>query len=266
MIEFSILGSGSRGNATLVRVNGHSFLFDCGLSCKQVELRLEAIGVDPSSIDALFLSHEHTDHIRSAHTFLKKYNVPLVTTEKTYIAGGLKDKKINQVEFVKSGKVFSQFKGVDVFFLPLSHDAADPVGFVIYSGGIKFAIVTDLGFATELVVQELKQCNGIIIEANHDPQMLKLSSYPWEIKQRIASRMGHLSNGDCARLLERVVSDATESIVLAHLSEENNNPDIALMNVMRVIKGLPLNIYVASQHKPTPLFLVDSVSDIKENV
>ena len=254
MIEFSILGSGSKGNATFLRVNGYSFLFDCGLSCKQVELRLESIGVSPSSIDAVFLSHEHDDHIRSIHTFSKRYKVPVITSEKTFKAGRLEDKGVRDFEFVESGRVYSGFKGVDIFFMPLSHDAADPIGFVVYSNGAKFGLITDLGYATELVAHELKGCNALVVESNHDPELLKLSTYPWELKQRIASRKGHLSNGDCAKLVERVVSDKTGYIVLAHLSEENNNPDIALMNVLRVVKGMGVSVDVAKQDSPTPIY------------
>ncbi|BBB32815.1 beta-lactamase [Thermotomaculum hydrothermale] len=263
MIEFSVLGSGSKGNSTFLRINGYSFLFDCGLSCKQVELRLEKIGVSPSSIDAVFLSHEHDDHIRSIHTFSKRYNVPIITSEKTFKAGRLDDKGIKDKVFVESGKTFSEFKGVDVFFIPISHDAADPVGFVVYSEGIKFALVTDLGYPTELVSHELKGADALIIESNHDPEMLKLSTkYPWELKQRIASRKGHLSNGDCARLVERVISDNTGYIVLAHLSEENNNPDIALMSVSRVVKGMPVSIDIAKQNEPTPIYSLSKVEKV----
>ena len=259
MIEFSILGSGSKGNSTFLRVNGYSFLFDCGLSCKQVELRLESIGVSPFSIDAVFLSHEHDDHIRSIHTFSKRYKVPVITSEKTFKAGRLEDKGVRDFEFVESGKVYSGFKGVDIFFMPLSHDAADPVGFVVYSNGAKFGLITDLGYATELVAHELKGCNALVVESNHDPELLKLSTYPWELKQRIASRKGHLSNSDCAKLVERIVSDKTGYIVLAHLSEENNNPDIALMNVLRVVKGMGISVDVAKQDSPTPIYSFTSV-------
>ena len=260
MIEFSVLGSGSKGNSTFLKINGHSFLFDCGLSCKQVELRLESIGVDPSSIDAVFLSHEHDDHIKSIHTFSKRYKVPIITSEKTFKAGRLDEKGIKDVVFVESGSVLSEFKGVEVFFMPISHDAADPVGFVVYSNGVKFGLVTDLGYATELVLHELKGCNALIIESNHDPELLKLSEkYPWELKQRIASRKGHLSNNDCAKLVERVVSDSTDYIVLAHLSEENNNPDIALMSIARVVSGRGIAIDVAKQSKPTPIYSLNKV-------
>ena len=262
MIEFSILGSGSKGNSVFLKINGYSFLFDCGLSCKQVELRLESIGVSPSSIDAVFLSHEHDDHIRSIHTFSKRYKVPVITSEKTFKAGKLEDKGVKDRVFVESGKVFSEFKGVDIFFMPISHDAADPVGFVVYSNGTKFGLITDLGYPTELVAHELKNCNALVVESNHDPELLKLSNYPWELKQRIASRKGHLSNGDCAKLVERVVSDKTSYIVLAHLSEENNNPDIALMNVLRVVKGMPISVDVAKQNQPTPIYSLETVETL----
>ncbi len=260
MIEFSVLGSGSKGNSTFLEINGHSFLFDCGLSCKQIELRLESIGKSPSSIDAIFLSHEHDDHIKSIHTFARRYKVPVITSEKTFKSGRLEEKKIKDAVFIKSGGFFSEFKGIDVFFMPISHDAADPVGFVVYSNGVKFALVTDLGYVTELVSHELKDCDALVVESNHDPELLKLSEkYPWELKQRIASRMGHLSNGDCARLLERTVSDKTRYVVLAHLSEENNNPDIALMSTARVVRGMNISIDVAKQGEPTPIYSIETV-------
>ena len=258
MVEFCVLGSGSRGNSVFLRVNGYSFLFDCGLSCKQIENRLNEIGVLPSSIDAVFLSHEHSDHVKSVHTFVKRYKVPLITSEKTYKASGLYDRGVKDVFFVNSGKTFSKFKGIDVFFMPISHDAADPVGFVVYSDDAKFGLITDIGYPTELVAHELKDCNALVVEANHDPQMLKMGTYPWELKQRIASRKGHLSNGDCAKLVERVVSDKTEYVVLAHLSEENNTPDIALLTVSRIVKGMNCNVNVAVQDSPTPVFRLNA--------
>ncbi len=262
MIEFSILGSGSKGNSTFVKINGYSFLIDCGLSCKQIELRLRDLGVEPSSIDGIFLSHEHEDHIKSIHTFSRRYNVPVITTEKTYKAGRLKEKKVENVMLAKSGGVFTQFKGVDVFFCPLPHDAADPNGFIFYSEGIKFSHITDLGYPTELVSHEIENSHAIVVESNHDPNLLKLSSYPWELKQRIASRRGHLSNGDCCRLLEKAVGNETKYVILAHLSEENNNPDIALMHAHRVLKDTGIGIDIAVQKQATPIFSIEK-ADVK---
>ena len=257
MIGYSVLASGSKGNSTYVKIGEHGFLIDCGLSCKAVEARLISIGVDPQSIEGIFVTHEHDDHIRSAHTFSYRFGVPIFTSEKTFLASGFKDKRSGEFVPVKPGKVFSPCAGIDIFPCPIPHDAVDPVGYVVMHENIKFSQMTDLGYPTELVVEEIRGSHILVVEANHDPSMLKMSHYPWELKQRIMSRRGHLSNLNAAELLKRTITGDTVHVTLAHLSEENNHPDIALMTTLQKLNGETPRVTVASQGVPTPLLLCE---------
>ncbi|NOY22303.1 MAG: MBL fold metallo-hydrolase [Acidobacteria bacterium] len=254
MIACSVLASGSRGNSTYIRFQDHSFLIDCGLSCRALEGRLAAIGVDPASIEGIFLTHEHSDHIQSVHTFSRRFSAPIYTTEATYQAAGLAEKKHVGLIPIVSGKLFSPISGVDIFPCPVPHDAVDPVGFIFQYEDVRVSQVTDLGYVTELVACEAKGSRLLLVESNHDPQMLKMSQYPWELKQRIMGRRGHLSNQAAAELVKRAVTEQTEQVILTHLSEENNLPDIALMTTLQKLNGQVPVVTVASQREPTPLF------------
>jgi phosphoribosyl 1,2-cyclic phosphodiesterase len=253
MIACSVLAGGSRGNSTYLRFQEHSFLIDCGLSCREVEARLAAIGVDPASIEGIFLTHEHSDHIQSLHTFSRRFGVPIYATEVTYQAAGLAEKKHAGLVPIVSGKPFSPVSGLEIFPCPISHDAVDPVGFIFQYEGVRVSQVTDLGYVTELVACEVKGSHLLLVESNHDPQMLKMSQYPWELKQRIMGRRGHLSNQAAADLVQRAVTEKTEQVILTHLSAENNLPDIALMTTLQKLDGLVPVVTVACQWKPTAL-------------
>ena len=253
MIACSVLASGSRGNSTYIRFQDHSFLIDCGLSCKALEARLALIGVEPASIEGIFLTHEHTDHVQSVHTFSRRFNAPIYTTEATYRAAGLDGKKHGGLVPIISGRLFNPVSGVDVFPCPVPHDAADPVGFIFQYEGVRVSQVTDMGYVTELVACEIKGSRLMLVESNHDPRMLKMSQYPWELKQRIMGRRGHLSNEAAAELVQRAVTEQTEQVILTHLSEENNLPDIALMTTLQKLDGFSPEVSVASQGEPTAL-------------
>jgi len=254
MIEFAVLGSGSKGNCTFVKVGKKSYLIDSGLSCKKIVERLEQLEIDPYSISGIFITHEHSDHIQSVHTFSKRYSAPIFCTEGTYNSGGLAEKKICDFVPLKSGKVFSPDNSFDIFPCPVSHDAADPVCYIFYYNGIKFSHVTDLGYPTELVLREIQGSDAFVVEFNHDPQLLKMGEYPWPLKQRILSRSGHLSNSVAADLIVKTMDTNTSEIVLAHLSEDNNNPDIALMTLKQRLNGSAVSLTVAKQHSPTQIF------------
>ncbi len=256
MIACSVLASGSKGNSTYLRFQDHHFLIDCGLSCREIEARLSSIGVKPENIEGIFLTHEHSDHIRSIHTFSRRFAAPIYATEATWLAAGLKDKKHKDLIPIVSGKSFSPTTGLEVFPCPVSHDAVDPVGFIFHYDGMRISQVTDLGYVTELVACEVKGSRLLLIESNHDPQMLKMSQYPWELKQRIMGRRGHLSNQAAAELIERAVTEETEQVILTHLSEENNLPDIALMTTLQKLGEVIPAVSVASQKEPTPLITI----------
>jgi phosphoribosyl 1,2-cyclic phosphodiesterase len=254
MIEFAVLGSGSKGNCTLVKTGDNYYLIDSGLSCKKIVERLEQLEVNPHSVNGIFVTHEHSDHIMSVHTFSKRYSAPVFCTEGTFKSGGLAEKKVNDFVPLKSGKTFSPDGFLDVFPCPVSHDAADPVCYIFYYKGVKFSHVTDLGYPTELVLREIQGSDAFVVEFNHDPQLLKMGEYPWPLKQRILSRAGHLSNSVAADLIEKTMDTNTSDIVLAHLSEDNNHPDIALMTMKQRLNGSRISLTVAKQHSPTKIF------------
>lgn len=254
MIEFAVLASGSKGNSTYFKVGDYAFLIDAGLSCKKIIEKLEHLNINPSSINGVMVTHEHSDHIKSVHTFSYKYKIPIYTTKGTFKSGNLEEKRFYEFIEIKSGKEFSPEKGIEIFPCPVSHDAAEPVCFIINYNSLKFSNITDLGIPTELVIRECSGSDGIVIEFNHDPQMLKMGDYPWPLKQRILSRSGHLSNGIAAELTEKLCENNTKHIVLAHLSEDNNNPDIALMTLKQKLNGHTAKITVAKQEIPTNIF------------
>lgn len=257
MVEYAVLASGSRGNSTYLSIGGLKLLIDCGLSCKGVEQRLAGIGVNPDEIDAVLLSHEHHDHVRSIHTFCRRHETPLISTEKTFRAARLEEKKLDCFMPIQVGRVCTELNGVEIFPCPLPHDAVEPVGFILAADGLRISVITDLGYPTDLVAHEIRGSDVLIMESNHDPHMLKMSGYPWELKQRIMSRRGHLSNGDAADLIARSVGDNTRKVILAHLSEENNHPDIAVMTTMQKLNGRTIELEVALQNRSTALFRLE---------
>jgi phosphoribosyl 1,2-cyclic phosphodiesterase len=227
MIEVTVLGSGSSGNATLVRSERAAILVDAGFSLRQIKLRMADARFHPADLDAVIVSHEHTDHISGLRVLCKRHRTPVYTSEATHLAGRFGEMGIERIESVRAGE---EFKVGDIEIKPFSvpHDAADPLGFVIRGNGVALGHVTDLGYAPELTAFHLQGCNILVLESNHDPEMLINGPYPWPIKQRILSRTGHLSNADSAALLARVASSELAAVFLAHLSQQNNTPELAL--------------------------------------
>lgn len=220
------LGSGSRGNATLVEFEGSRVLVDAGLSARTLARRLEAAGVAPRSVGWILLSHEHGDHSRGAQRFSVAHGVPLVCSHETLEALDRSPRDFAEwTALPECGLLDLGALGVEAF--PVPHDAARPVGFVLHGGGLRVGIATDLGHATTLVLERLRGCHVLMIESNYDAGMLSHGSYPWHLKQRVAGRTGHLSNAEAASVLERTVDDACQAVILAHLSEKNNTPQLA---------------------------------------
>jgi phosphoribosyl 1,2-cyclic phosphodiesterase len=214
------LASGSSGNSLFIETKRTRILVDAGISSRQINARLKTLDVQMPDIDAVIITHEHTDHTAG----LPYIDAPVYVASTTVFYW--KDRVKNLHEFDPG----SQFLIKDLLISPFAvpHDALDPVGFTIQTDHKKLGIVTDIGSVTNLVRERLKGSNILILEFNHDQQMLLYSSYPWELKQRIKSRLGHLSNEEGARLLNNLVHDGLCHVVLAHLSEENNNPRAAL--------------------------------------
>ena len=226
MIKITPLASGSSGNSFLVRNREASILIDAGLSGRQIIERLDGAGVDPCSLRAILVSHAHMDHVKGVGVLSRKFKIPVFINDKTF---GVAEKtlgKLHRREFFSTGRMF-EFAGFKVHPFSVPHDCADPVGFRISNGTAKFGIATDLGIATGLVRNLLTGLNAVILESNHDPVMLRDGPYPWELKQRVRSRLGHLSNEQSAELLESIVSDELRVVILAHMSETNNTEKLA---------------------------------------
>ena len=220
-----LLASGSKGNAIFVDTGTSKILVDAGLSATEIINRLASVGVDGNELDAVFVTHEHTDHTRGTGALCRKLKIPLVVSYPTRREINLSLRKIEVVEF-ESGYPFT-FKDMLIDPFPITHDACDPVGFIIECRDGKIGIATDLGIATRLVAEKLKGSRLLVIESNHDEDMLLNGPYPWNLKQRIKSRHGHLSNTESVQLLEEIIHPELAGVFLAHLSEVNNDPDIA---------------------------------------
>jgi len=232
-VSVSILASGSRGNTAVVESSQARILVDVGISCRETFKRMKAVEMDPRSISAVLISHEHTDHVCGLATLAKKLDVPVFMTGATHQAWArsLRDDagelpKIAKLEVFSSGRSF-QIADITVTPFTIPHDAADPVGFTFRAEGAKIAIATDLGYMPASVCDHLRKCDVLMIESNHDVEMLRVGPYPWSVKQRVMSRVGHLSNESLAQFFAKDYDGGASYIVLAHLSEQNNHPEVA---------------------------------------
>jgi len=271
--RISILASGSSGNATLLETEHTTLLIDAGLGRKEIERRFEALGrALPERVDAILITHEHTDHSNAVAQLARLWRCPAYLTEQTHReivkmfteepAPGEPDKpsrkaSIERVEYIRAGERF-QVGDIEVNPFRIPHDAADPVAFSFRTNGTKVAIATDLGYMPELVKQHLREANFLLLESNHDLEMLKVGPYPWHIKQRVMSRTGHLSNNVVSEFLAdaEVFDGYAQHLVLAHLSEQNNTPDIAQISAEQALASRPElfafrgALHIASQRIP----------------
>ena len=231
-----MLGSGSRGNATLIESGGCRIMVDIGFGPRILKRRLEPLGIDPASIDACIITHEHSDHIRGAARAARKWHWPLFVSEGTYADSRLAALGTSAATF-KAGRTL-EFPDTIVETFRTPHDASEPIGVVVtnQTTGARAAILTDIGCASRTVRAKVKEVDILVIESNHDEQMLWNGSYPLSLQRRIASRVGHLSNGDCADLVRDSVSPRLRQVVLAHLSEENNTPVLAFTSMRDALK------------------------------
>jgi phosphoribosyl 1,2-cyclic phosphodiesterase len=232
-VSVSVLASGSRGNSTMVQSSTTRILVDAGISCRETFKRVKAAGHDPHSIDAIVISHEHSDHIYGLLVLAKKLNIPVFMTGATHHAWAksLRDAdgespRLAKLEVFSSGRSF-QIGDIAITPFTIPHDAVDPVGFTFRAEGVKVAIATDLGYMPASVCDQLRNCDVLVIESNHDLEMLRIGPYPWSVKQRVMSRVGHLSNDALAEFFAQNYDGHASYVVLAHLSEHNNHPELA---------------------------------------
>ena len=247
--KVTMLASGSKGNSALISTGKQNFLVDMGISCKMLTSRLKEVGFCVEDLDGIFLTHEHTDHVKGLATFTKKYTVPIYSSELTWRAILSKEPKIERRNCRIIGGALKCGE-VEVNSFEIPHDAVDPHGYVFKCNGSKCAYITDTGFVTPAVRQAAEDADTIILEANHDVEMLKNGIYPPHLKQRILSTRGHLSNESAGWLLANLPR-LPENIILAHLSQENNLPRLALDTVRNILDGASLfneaRIIVAAQ-------------------
>lgn len=247
MIAIS-LQSGSSGNCIYVESHGVRLLLDAGISGKQAEQRLAAHGRDIRSVHAIILSHDHADHVRSAGIFQRKFKLPIYVTPATLAAARnwCDLGELHDVRLFRSGAVL-EFGEVAVRTLPTPHDAADGVGFVVQAGGARLGVLTDLGHVFDSLAQAVATLDGVILESNYDEEMLEHGAYPYFLKQRIRGPHGHLSNAEAARLLLEQGRRRLRWAYLAHLSQENNTPELAL-SAHRHALGAAFPLRVASRY------------------
>lgn len=247
------LASGSKGNCLFLEAGGVRLLVDAGISCRQIQMRLHSIDVELSSIQALLITHEHSDHIAAIWQFAKRFQTPVYTTQATadYLRTRVFPDKDVDWRTVEAGQKVRLGDELDVRPFSISHDAADPVGFRFDCRGASLAVAADLGVVTRLVCDRLSGCQALLCESNHDPLMLKNGPYPVYLKRRIAGKFGHLSNTDCRKLIENVYHDDLATIVLTHLSEKNNTPNLAYENIKAFLDqiGARADLRVALQDK-----------------
>lgn len=255
--KICILASGSSGNAIYISNNNTKILIDAGINSKQLILRLEKIGINPKEIDGICLSHEHSDHTNGVRIFHKKFKTPIFSNNGTF-EGYKKISKNNEVFFniFETSSVF-KIGDIDIESFSIPHDAMDPVGFLISNNQKKIGIVTDIGMSTPLVIQKLRGCEIIVIEANYDDDLLNDAPRPWNLKKRIRSRQGHLSNTEAAQLISDCNTDSLKRVILAHLSSDCNTPSTALKTISSHLRldGLDnIKLEVSSAAEPTDIW------------
>jgi phosphoribosyl 1,2-cyclic phosphodiesterase len=253
-LTVSVLGSGSRGNTTLIKTSTTRILIDAGLSRKEISKRLLEIGEDPNGIDAVLITHEHNDHAAGLKTLVKDLQIQAFLSPGTM-------REIRAEEFELNGSTLTPvsagvcFRVGDAEITPFAvpHDAAEPVAFSIRSEGIRVTQLTDIGHLTESVADHLKDSNVLILESNHDIEMLRVGPYPWSLKQRLMGRFGHLSNTGVAQFIREQFDGMASHLLLAHLSERNNHPAVARQESVKALRdrGYKTAVTLTSQWYPT---------------
>ena len=242
-----VLASGSKGNAIYVSDGFTSILVDAGFSATEIKRRLKSRGLNPKEINAILVTHEHSDHIQAVGVLSRQLMLPVYVHQKIKNFASLAH-TVHEIRTFTSGSRF-QINNLVVQPFAVSHDAAEPVGFTIGQNGKRIGLATDLGTVTLPVMENLKDCHLLIVEANHDPDMLVNGPYPWPLKKRIQSRSGHLSNQQSKNLLTELQHRRLQHVILAHLSETNNAPQKVLDEVSKAFTRCTPRLTVASQHR-----------------
>jgi phosphoribosyl 1,2-cyclic phosphodiesterase len=253
MVRITVLASGSKGNSAVISSSSTRVLVDAGLSAKETCKRLKQSGEDPEQLTAIVITHEHNDHVYGLPVLARKLKIPVYMTGPTHAAWfrgvrheakekGEEACDLERLEFFEAGRSF-QIGDVAITAFTIPHDAADPIGFTFKIDGVKIGFVTDLGYLPANIAQHLKTCDGLLIESNHDLEMLRTGPYPWSVKQRVMSRVGHLSNAALAEFFSSSYDGHAAFVVLAHLSEQNNHPELARRSAQAALGGRVENLF-----------------------
>lgn len=242
-IKFCSLSSGSSGNCQYIETEKARILVDGGFSGKRTEELLSSIGVEPKSLDGILVTHEHIDHVKGVGVLSRRYDLPIYANSNTWLGmeklvGKIQEKNIK----VFTSEEYLDIKDITVYPINISHDALEPVGYIFFYNKVKISIITDTGWVNDNMKAKIKGSNLYLMESNHDINMLKEGSYPWPLKQRILSVKGHLSNDDAGRVLGEVLTGKEEIILLGHLSQDNNTPDLAHKTVKNILLDKGINV------------------------
>ncbi len=258
-IRIAVLGSGSSGNCTFLSTGRTKILIDAGFSLRAMTKRLASIGETPDSLDAVLITHEHSDHVSGLGRLTKQFRVPVYITPRTRAALP-PPVNLPAVETIQPGQRF-QIADLTIEPFTIPHDAVDPVGFRLSAEGLHVAHATDLGYLPENVKLQLRGCHFMVLESNHDLEMLRNGPYPWHVKQRVMARTGHLSNSNLGEFLRSEYDGEAQVVVLAHLSNHNNHPEIArteaaaaLDQCIRNQNDSSTRLVIARQDEPSEIF------------
>ena len=262
-MRFSVLASGSTGNAIYVENDEHSFLVDVGLSGKKMEELFAKVDRDMKNLTGLLVTHEHSDHIKGLGIIARKYKIPVYANAKTWAAmDGLVGNIPTDLRFQFDMETTKQFGSLSIESFAVSHDAADPMFYVFHEHDRKLALITDTGYVSDRMKGIIRGADSFVFESNHDVGMLQMGKYPWSIKRRILSDVGHVSNEDAAVAMSDVVFEKPTQIYLSHLSKDNNMKELANMTVSQtlqsygIITGEYVHLHETEAYEPTPLVTV----------
>jgi phosphoribosyl 1,2-cyclic phosphodiesterase len=248
----SSLNSGSNGNCYYLGNEREAVLIDAGISCREIEKRMANLDLSITNVKALFISHEHTDHIRGASVFSKKYKVPVYITPPTLKYAGIRLEKGLHHSFIANEQI--TIGNLTVIPFTKHHDATDPFSFMVEHNGVKVGVITDIGIACSRVIHYFKQCHACFLESNYDEKMLEEGTYPVRLKNRIRGGKGHISNMQALELFKKYRPPFMSHLLLSHLSKNNNHPELVLDLFTKHARKT--NIIVASRYKESPVYSI----------
>jgi len=251
-LQIASINSGSNGNCYYIGNSSEAVLIDAGISCRETERRMQRLNLDIKKVKAIFISHEHSDHIKGVEVLSKKYNLPVYITTDTLLHSGLLIDKNLRISFSAYEKISIGDLGITAF--PKYHDAADPHSFIVTQNGINVGVLTDIGSACDHVYSNFSKCHAVFLEANYDHTMLTTGNYPYHLQRRIMGNHGHLSNDQALEIFTRYRSEHLTHVLLSHLSKDNNSPE--LVHELFKLHANGVHVEVASRYNESPVFTI----------